>query len=1146
MYITELEIDNFKSFGKKTRIPFFEGFTVISGPNGSGKSNVIDSILFCLALSSARGLRAEKLTDLINLNTGKNTAEVAITFSDGTKVRRKIKRTSHGYYSYNYLNDRHCKQGDIVEFLAKYGIKAEGYNVVMQGDITRIMEMGDSERRKIIDEIAGVSEFDKKTDQALGELEIVRERIEREELLLHELNIRMGELKAEREQALKYRDWQGKLDYFKGCLSAAQLHERERELFALQQLITDEGVRCEQIGDTHQTVSTDIEKLRKEVVDIDVQINEKSGSEYLQLLSSLEEVKGRIKISEQTIARLKNDKESNKVAIQRIFSDKKRAETRVTECTTLIRNLSIDRSNLGMELASRHAELDDVENKLQEESDDIAGAKDALFALMKKQEECKSRRSELLHEQNLLIEKSRMRSSEKERLDSRIAQIKVENDEKSEQCREYTSLIEKLVSEKKKIEQVISRAESSLFKNRSSLEKLKNEIRSRERDLMLLEAQQQAGGGPGGRALEAILEMDGVYGTVAQLGRVPVEYSTALDIAAGGRLKNVVVENDSVATFTIRYLKEKRLGRVTFLPLNKLKVTELKPLNESKIIDYAVNLVDCDPLFDIVFRHVFGSTVVVGTLDDARRMIGRYRMITLEGELLERSGAMTGGAQKKKVSGFGVSVGDEVNKLRHEIAGLEGEAAELQSAVERYTKEGEESRYQRSSIEEQISRYRLLQDEFGRRIDFLTEEKEGIEKYFSEMVSVIEGGSAKLSEIEDGLEGTVGKISRFGSEIDELKKKLDDTGIPELTEKIERFRRESGEIDNRLRNKDADIADTQRERQHFSRRVEELEGEREVITEKNRQIDVEISGIEDSLISSKAQILEFEAKKQTFSEELGDMQQARDLLNSEKMSLEKQIVELNLDAERIRLQMVSLNERQESLIGEINVLREEVGNSESDLTLQDIKTGIARAEREIKKIGAVNMLAIEEYERVEKRIFERSEKKDVLSCERTKLIERIEHFEKMKYDSFMESFNAIDRNFRKIFARLTSGNGRLVLNNEDDPFSGGMTFAVQPRDKKVHLLSALSGGEKSLTTLSFIFSIQQYMPAPFYALDEVDMMLDTSNVERISTMIKELSTNAQSIVVSLRKPTIEHADRIIGVTSRPDKSTYVTGVKNNA
>ena len=180
MHITELEIDNFKSFSKKTKIPFLEGFSVISGPNGSGKSNIIDSILFVLALSSSRNLRAEKLTDLINLNSGRNTAEVALEFSDGTRIRRRIKRTANGYYSYNYLNERLCKQSDIVDHLAKSGIIPHGYNVVMQGDVTRIMEMSDFERRKIIDEIAGVSEFDLKKQQSLAELDIVRERIERE------------------------------------------------------------------------------------------------------------------------------------------------------------------------------------------------------------------------------------------------------------------------------------------------------------------------------------------------------------------------------------------------------------------------------------------------------------------------------------------------------------------------------------------------------------------------------------------------------------------------------------------------------------------------------------------------------------------------------------------------------------------------------------------------------------------------------------------------------------------------------------------------------------------------------------------------------------------------------------------------------
>ena len=225
MHITELEIDNFKSFSKKTKIPFLEGFTVISGPNGSGKSNIIDSILFVLALSSSRNLRAEKLTDFINHDSGRNTAEVALEFSDGTKIRRRIKRTANGYYSYNYLNERLCKQSDIIDHLSKRGIIPHGYNVVMQGDVTRIMEMSDFERRKIIDEIAGVSEFDAKKQQALAELDVVRLRIEREELLVVDLAKRAHVLKKERAHALEYQKWQKELSFYQNCRAAAQLHD---------------------------------------------------------------------------------------------------------------------------------------------------------------------------------------------------------------------------------------------------------------------------------------------------------------------------------------------------------------------------------------------------------------------------------------------------------------------------------------------------------------------------------------------------------------------------------------------------------------------------------------------------------------------------------------------------------------------------------------------------------------------------------------------------------------------------------------------------------------------------------------------------------------------------------------------------------
>ncbi len=1144
MYITELEIDNFKSFGKKTKIPFYEGFTVISGPNGSGKSNIIDSILFCLALSSARGLRAEKLTDLINVNTGKNTAEVEITFSDGTRIRRRIKRTPHGYYSYNYLNDRLCKQGDIIEFLVKVGIKAEGYNVVMQGDVTRITEMTDFERRKIIDEIAGVAEFDKKKEQSLGELEIVRERIEREELLLHELSSRLVELEKEREQAIKFREWQDKLDHLRECRVAALLMARERELGSLHEIIAGHEADLGKKAGEKAGLDQEILQIQSKIDEISEEIHRKSGSEYLRLLQEIESARGAVKASEESVGRKSYEKSSNLEEIHSLYTNGKRAEERVGECSASIRDLSIDRSNLNMERAGQKADLDVVEQTLGTESDEVAGARDQLFALQSSISELKNRRSELIGERDLMIERSRLRTSEHERMSRRLVQVEKEKEEKERQCHEYEELIQGLETEKNSHGQHVSRAESTLFKNRSELEKVRDQIRSKERDLMRLEAQQQVSGA-GGKALEAILGMDGVYGTVAQLGKAPPEYATALDIAAGGRLNYVVVETDRVASDAIAYLKENRLGRMTFLPLNRLKSAPVPPLKNARVIDYAVNLLEYDPLYDPVFRQIFGATVVVDTLDIARKMMGEYRMVTLEGDLVEKGGAMTGGSRRQKAGGFGVAVGDEVARLASEISALQGEMADLESAVERYTAESEEARRQRTAIEDEMARYRMLLDEYRKRVTSLEEEHSGILAGQDEITGVSAGGRS-LAELEEEIGSANGKIAGVEKDIAALKSRLADTQIPHLSEERERLLKSLEDLDRRIANKEADLNDTQRERQHYKNRLEEFTQQRDKLEKRNKEIDAEILADRSMIEEKTAEIGDLEKKQQSFSVEITRLQEIHDAHLAEIRTIEHSILEIETTISQIRLQIGSLSDRKIAVMEEIERLRADVGEVTTDLSLDEIEVGMESAERAMKRIGAVNMLAIEEYERVEQRAAERTEKKDVLSRERTILIERIEYYEKMKFDSFMEAYRAIDENFQKIFARLTSGSGRLVLDNDDEPFTGGMTFAVQPRGKKVHLLSSLSGGEKSLTTLAFIFSIQQYMPAPFYALDEIDMMLDGSNVERVSTMIQELSGEAQSICVSLRKPTIERADRIIGVTTRPDKSTYVTGVKNNA
>lgn len=1143
MHITQIEIDNFKSFGRRTVIPFFENFTVISGPNGSGKSNIIDAILFSLALSSSRTLRAEKLTDLINLNSGKNTAEVAITFSDETTIRRRIRRTSHGYYSYNYLNNRLCKQTDITEFLAKVGIKPEGYNVVMQGDITRIMEMSDTERRKILDEIAGVAEFDSKREAALQELDVVRERVEREELMLHELDTRLQELEAERDRAVEYRAHLDKIHRFEVCRSAAELREREKDLLTLRELAGDQGKALEKARGALADVTGVIDRLNGELAELDGRINEKSGPEYLGLVSTLEAEKGKILLAEQTIGRMGKEKEGNLEEINRIYLDLKRAEAKVTECTQSVRTLSIDRANLAMEAGTLRGKLEVMDRDMKSRTANVESSRDRLFQLMEDVEKGKAARAEVIHKKDLIIERSRTRTSERERLQKEAEAAEGEMAEKDRQVAECGTATADREAGKQALERELAAAEGKLFALRAEAERLDTEARTRERELARLEAQQQAGGEGTERGLEAVRGMDGVHGTIRELGKADPEYAVALSVAAGGRIRNIVVDDDRVAADAITLLKEQKLGRFTFLPLKNLKSVNLPPLEARPgVIDYAVNLIHYDPVYAPAFRIVFGRTVVVDTLERARKLLGRHRMVTLEGELLEESGAMTGGSLKK-VKGFGIAADDDIARLRAEIQGLCLEAEEVKEAIERGEAESTALRARRTALDEEMARFRILSEEYGKRREALLAERDAAIAALAKVEEETGGGAQELAACEQELDGMSKEITRLSAEVEELKKALDDDALPGIVQEMERLRTEADEVEKRLRNKDGEIAGVQQERSYFTKRGEELTADKERVTGKNKEIEATVASAKEEIDRAKGSIASLDERLSSFSKELSELRSARDGLTEKVRAAERKRADKEAGIERISLQMTALDEKEKALAAALDGLRVQAAGIETELSLEEIEGGLAEAKKSVEGMGAVNMLAIEEYERTTARAKERKERKEVLSRERASILERIEQYEKMKFSAFSTAFTAIDGHFRETFARLTHGSGHLVLENEEDPFAGGLTFAVQPRDKKVHLLSALSGGEKSLTTLAFIFSIQKYLPAPFYALDEIDMFLDGYNVEQIASMIKELSANAQFVIVSLRKPMIDCADRIVGVTLREDKSSLVTGVK---
>ena len=1142
MHITHLETDNFKSFGRKTKIPFFPGFTVISGPNGSGKSNIIDSILFVLALSTSRSLRAERLTDLINLNSGRNTAEVELTFSDGTIIRRRIKRTDSTYYNYLYLNGRPCRQGDLLEFLAGKGIVPHGYNVVMQGDINRIIEMSDLERRKIIDEIAGVSEFDHKKTLAYGELDQVSVKIQEHNAHLEELNLRLVQLEKQRVQALRYRALQDRMKHLTGCRSAARLRVKRKEQEDILACIREEENVRDLIDADIKKINDERDTIKGNINGIDREISAKTGSEYMTLITRIAEAKAAIEGFKRDIERHQKEKDENEKRLGSIYGESKRQGDRLEQKNAEIRDLTIDRTNLAMTVAAVRNELVRVEKEIEKLTVEHEQDETALKALRTELSLKKDGRSDLLGRQDIMIERSRMRSAEEDRLRSRVALLQRDLASCLEDEEKGAKNLAGLEEEKHEYDRRVGLLDTDLYSKRDVLERLRKEIRDLKIEINRKEAQQQAQGRYG-KAIEAVLSMDGVYGTIASLGRCRPEYSTALNVAAGGRLHFVVVDNDQIASDAIQYLKEHNLGRVTFLPLNRLRSKPLpEPPHGSDCIGFATDLLDYDPRFDAAFRVIFAGTVVIDTLEHARKRIGTYRMVTLDGSLLEKSGSMTGGSVRKEAGGFGSSFEDELRRLYADLSQISSDETSLNDLLTSASLERDEAQKRRMELEEQVVRARAVAAASSRARTVIDEEIKSLELQIEAAISAAPGGPEELAGLELLISENSREISGLQKRIDDISRRMEDTGVPALFDQSDQIGRQVDETERRLRNKENDISEAQRERGYIERTVAEQKQQMDHIREQSLRYDSDILKARSEITGRDNEIKESELTLSRYSKDIEDLQIRRNELSVMADEFEGRIRDLTGKRERIVVKAETFSQKSEELAEEIGILVREADGITTDMPLADIEEEMGSVALELDRIGDVNMRAIEEYDQVSGTVSERKERIDILGKELSDIQDRIESFSRMKYEAFQLAFSEIGKNFQEIFARLTVGTGELKLENEEDPFAGGLSFAVQPRDKKVHHLAALSGGEKSLTTLAFIFSIQKYIPAPFYAFDEVDMNLDGANVERIADLIKEQSKTSQFINISLRKPMIDAADRIIGVTIRPDKSTLVTGI----
>ncbi len=1179
MHIKALVLENFKSFGRKTKIPFYEDFTVVTGPNGSGKSNIIDAILFGLGLARARGIRAEKLTDLI-YNPGHDDGsesggpreaivEVILDNSDETlhrsqvvnaagtddvgdceeiTIRRRVKRTEDNYYSYYYLNDRSVNLSDITDLLAQAGIAPEGYNVIMQGDVTEIINMTPYNRRQIIDEIAGVAAFDAKKEDAFEELEVVAERIDEATLRIEEKRERLEQLTDERQNAMRYRRLRREKDEYESYQKASELEEKRTDLEGvLDRIDTLEADHDDLVRELDERQGR-LRRLEEDLEDLNAEIERKGEDEQLALKREIEAVKG-------DIARLEDRIEATEERIEEVESTRREAfvqidrkQEHVSDLTAEMRECKLEKASLKAEIQDRTDECERLEAEIDAVDTEYDEVKVALSERKDDLEAAKTEKNDLQREQDRLLDEARRRSNAVSETEAAIEdkrnalpeletrrndlQRELENVEKNRDS--ITSVVEDLRAEKRQV--------------REQLDDIDDEIQAKQAEYAELEANATASGDSSfGRSVTTILNagIDGVHGAVAQLGSVSGTYAVACETAAGNRLANVVVDDDVIGQQCIEHLKSRNAGRATFLPITKMRSRRLPNApTDPGVVDFAYNLVDFDSEYDGIFSYVLGDTLVVEDLETARAYMGDYRMVTLDGDLVEKSGAMTGGSRngsRYSFSGGGTGKLERVGKqitelhekresLREELRGVE---ERLEDARDRQTDTADELRKLETELESIADERATVEDEIETLEDELAaleDEREDVDERMTEIATAIERQTSEIETIE--------------ADIAELERELADSKIPELTAQIETLEGEIADREERMDALDGRLNELSLEKQYAEDAIDEHHETIETAQNQKATFEERISDCEDTIEDKRAVLAEKHEAVDELEDELTDLKAERTELKETVGAARRERDAQQEQVNALESRLESAREKRDTLEWEIDALEEEVG-SYDPAEIPDHETVvemIGLLEADMAALEPVNMLAIDAYDEVREELETLEDGKATLVEEADGIRERIDRYDKQKKETFMTSYDAIAEHFTDIFEQLSEGTGSLHLENEADPFDGGLTMKAQPGDKPIQRLDAMSGGEKSLTALAFIFAIQRHNPAPFYALDEIDAFLDAVNAERVGQMVDDLAGRAQFVVVSHRSAMLDRSERAIGVTMQQDNISAVTGI----
>ena len=1162
MYIKQLEIDNFKSFANKAEIPLLKGFTTVSGPNGSGKSNIIDSIMFALGLRTGSALRIENLSDFITTFNNKNEAMVKVTFGDvdGDKeltVARRIKKNNQGFASTYYLNDKIDTLTNIRSILEKYNITPNSYNVMMQGDVNSIVMCSSKARRGIIDEIAGVADFDRRIDQATNELKTVEQRVEAAALILSEVESTLEQLKAEREVALKYKKLQEEKSGLESQISTVKFFDLKRNLELAHENILQSNKKLKEEQANKTDLDERIKLINEKYKELDAKLKEQGEDERNKLKDSQSDLSARIQTKRNAI-------DYSETQIQKGLQSVENAKNGIQQFKKKIEDERLNIKLAHDKIGILEGQLKEKKDELAKKLEDISGLSSTADKYIQERNEVSRQLDSLKDKDNNLLQESLQKENEYKNLRKELdeANAFIEQAEKAKaNFGDDKSLKELQVNDLKKemdeLKDLQLKTMQDLDDAKTAIEDFDHDVKAAYRKFTDMEAQRRAVSASGSSIpITTVMNahLEGVHAPLMQLGTVDEEYSLALDIAFGGRLAHIVVDDTHAAYVAMELLNSSKAGRATFIPLNKVKKAPSKlqlPKNKG-VIDFAINLVDFDDIYLDAFFYAVGDTLIVEDVEAAEQLIGKYRMVTLDGKLYEKSSAITGGYVKKSMFGFGQNDDKE----------LEAAKAKLDELQKKY----EEAVVRQKSLEEKLEKIRSAYTS-----SYTEYSKSNIE--LKNMSSQFEN-SQKLLEVKKAfVEENSPKEQKLGSELDKLEAKR-----VELSEQITVAQDKLAELDSFLNDKD--LKDLKEKTQGIEEDIRALNNK---LMNVNNEIQSYNNNIKfnEQLITSKEEDIanitktneSLEKDKETYKEEIKQLEDQLNLLSDKIAVIDAKIGELVKQKEDIHKSLVDLQTNSAVKASEIDRINEQIESFKArrrelepqlkeasdilqntgididkltpvEISIDELNAKIQRLDKRMQELGDVNMRAIVSYEEKAARKEELDTQIKTLTTERQSILDKMNGFEQQKKEAFMTTFNAINENFKDIYHQLSEGEGRLILENEKDPLSAGMTIEAKPRDKTTNnKLGALSGGEKALTALALVFSIQKYLPAPFYALDEVDASLDTMNVERIADMVKKQSSDTQFLVVSHRRPMIEAASRTLGVTQKEKGKTKVTGVK---